>query len=74
MKKFSMALFKLSLLGFLLIGAVLVLGQLLGLVVRSPGIVSGITDVLALPMTVLAAVAGILGFAMSYLYRWDTSD
>lgn len=67
-------LFKVSLIAFLLLGAALVLSQLLGVVVGSGTIVEGVGATLAVPMTVMAGVAGLLGFVMSYVFHWEVSD
>lgn len=69
-----MLLFKICLVGFLTTGTVVVLGQLLGVVLGSAPLVQGVVDALGLTATLLASVAGLLGFAMSYLFHWTSSE
>lgn len=74
LRRVLMALFKVLLVAFLALGSVLVLVQLFGVIVGGSSIVTGVVDVLALPTTVIASIAGILGFAMSYVFHWKSSD
>lgn len=74
LRRALMALFKVLLVAFLVLGSVLVLAQFFGVIVGNSGIVTGIVDMLALPTTVIASVAGVLGFAMSYVFHWKSSD
>lgn len=67
-------LFKVSLVAFLVLGAALVLSQLVGVIVGSGTIVEGVSATLAVPMTVMAGIAGLLGFVMSYVFHWEVSD
>lgn len=69
-----MLLFKICLVGFLAAGTIVVLGQLIGVVLGSPALVQGAVDALGLTATLLASVAGLLGFAMSYLFHWKSAE
>jgi hypothetical protein len=66
--------FRVCLALFLLGGAILVLLQLAGLITGAGPLVVGAVDWVGLPTFALAGVAGLLGFALSYLKGWDTAD
>ncbi|GAA2207710.1 hypothetical protein GCM10009850_031680 [Nonomuraea monospora] len=74
MKSIVMVLFKIGLVLFLTLGVVVVLVQAAGLVIGSPGLVSGAVSALGMAMTVSAGVTGLLGFVMSYLFHWKTGE
>lgn len=67
-------LFKVSLLAFLALGIALVLAQLAGVILGRGPLVEAAAATLAIPMTVAAGVAGLLGFVMSYVFHWEVSD
>lgn len=73
-QRVTMPLFKLGLAVFLLLGIIVVVCQAIGIVIANPGLASGVTDHLGLPMTVAAGSTGLLGFVMSYVFPWDNSD
>ena len=66
--------FRVCLALFLLGGGIVVLLQAAGLVTGSGPLVEGAVEWVGLPTFVLAGVAGLLGFALSYLKGWDTAD
>ncbi|MEV0384671.1 hypothetical protein [Nonomuraea sp. NPDC050643] len=74
MKRLTMVLFKIGVVLFLALGVGIVLVQAAGLVVGSPGLVSGAVSALGMAMTVSAGVTGLLGFVMSYLFHWQTGE
>ncbi|WP_433429361.1 hypothetical protein [Nonomuraea sp. CA-141351] len=74
MKRLTMILFKIGLVLFLALGVVVVLAQAVGLVFGNPGLVSGAVSALGMAMTVSAGVTGLLGFVMSYLFRWKAGE
>lgn len=69
-----MAVFKVVLIAFLALGAVVVLTQLVGTILGRGDIVSGVVDLLGLPMTASASIAGLLGFIMAYTFHWKSED
>ena len=66
--------FRVSLALFLLGGAVVVLMQAIGLVAGTGGLVEGAVSWVGTPTYILAGLSGVLGFVLSYLKGWDTSD
>ncbi|WP_210604074.1 hypothetical protein [Brevibacterium oceani] len=74
LRRALMALFKVLLVAFLVLGSVLVIVQLIGVIIGGSSLVVGVVDALALPTTVAASAAGLLGFAMSYIFHWKSSD
>ncbi|MFI7636475.1 hypothetical protein [Nonomuraea sp. NPDC049400] len=48
--------------------------QAIGLLIGNPGLVSGAVSALGMAMTVSAGVTGLLGFVMSYLFRWKAGE
>ncbi|ADD41326.1 hypothetical protein [Stackebrandtia nassauensis] len=66
--------FRTSLLLFLLGGAIVVATQAVGLVGGNGPLVEGAVTWVGTPTYVLAGLAGLLGFVLSYLKGWDTSD
>ncbi|MCT1656855.1 hypothetical protein [Brevibacterium luteolum] len=69
-----MTIFKVMLVAFLTLGAVVVLTQLVGTVLGRGDIVSGVVDSLGLPMTLTASIAGLLGFIMAYTFHWKSEE
>ncbi|MEU7836969.1 MULTISPECIES: hypothetical protein [unclassified Nonomuraea] len=74
LKRVTMALFKIGLVVFLVLGVVVVLIQAVGLVAGTPGLVSGAVSSLGLAMTVAAGATGLFGFVMSYLFHWKAGE
>ncbi|WP_190823453.1 hypothetical protein [Saccharopolyspora pogona] len=72
-RRITMPLFKLGLAVFLLLGVIVVGAQAVGVVTANAGLVSGVVDSLGKAMTVAAGVTGLLGFAMSYLFKWQNA-
>lgn len=66
--------FRATLALFLLGGAIVVATQAVGLAVGGGGLVEGAVTWVGTPTFVLAGVCGLLGFVLSYLKGWDTSD
>ncbi|QUX27558.1 hypothetical protein KGD83_19890 [Nocardiopsis akebiae] len=60
-------LFKLGLLACFLLGALLVAGQLAGVVARRPDWITTTSDLLFVPAVAAAAAFGVLGFLANYL-------
>ncbi len=71
-RRITMPLFKTGLVTFLLLGLVVVASQAIGVAGRDPGLVSGVLDGIGKAMTVVAGLTGLLAFAMSYLFSWDS--
>ncbi|GAB2879903.1 hypothetical protein [Streptomyces mayteni] len=71
-RRVAMPLFKTGLVAFLLLGVVVVGAQAVGIALRDGDLVSGVLDGAGRAMTVTAGLTGLLAFAMSYLFRWDT--
>ncbi|RCV49365.1 hypothetical protein [Marinitenerispora sediminis] len=61
------ALFKLGLLTCFALGALLVAGQLAGVILQRPEWVAGTSDLLFVPAVTAAAAFGVLGFVAGYL-------
>ncbi|MFE1169693.1 hypothetical protein [Nocardiopsis sp. NPDC058789] len=61
------ALFKIGLVCCLALGALLVLGQMAGVLVQRPEWVTGASDLLFVPSVGAAAAFGVLGFIGNYL-------
>lgn len=59
--------FLLSLMGFILIGIVLVLGQVLGVVIQSSTLIIKSNEFLSTTAFILSAIAAILGFILHYI-------
>lgn len=74
LKRATMTLFKIGLVVFLALGVTVVLAQAAGLAAGDPGLVSGAVSSLGTAMTVAAGVTGLLGFVMSYLFRWQAGE
>ncbi|MEV5538362.1 hypothetical protein AB0L13_16015 [Saccharopolyspora shandongensis] len=72
-RRIAMTLFKLGLVVFLLLGVIVVGAQAIGVVTANAGLVSGVVDGLGKAMTVAAGVTGLLGFTMSYLFKWQNA-
>ncbi|MER7011574.1 hypothetical protein ABT324_09135 [Saccharopolyspora sp. NPDC000359] len=72
-RKVPMVLFKVGLAVFLLLGAAVVGAQAVGVLTANAELVSGAANSLGKVMTVVAGITGLLGFAMSYLFRWDST-
>ena len=66
--------FRASLALFVLGGVLVVLAQLAGLVTGGSALITGAVTWVGTPTYVLAGVCGLLGFVLSYLKGWDTSD
>ncbi|WP_156914595.1 hypothetical protein [Thermocrispum municipale] len=66
--------FRVSLALFLIGGVVVVVTQAIGLVVRNGPLVESVVEWAGTPTYVLAGIAGLLGFVLSYVKGWDTSD
>ncbi|MEO3752289.1 hypothetical protein [Streptomyces sp. B6B3] len=71
-RRVTMPLFKTGLVVFLLLGLVVVVSQAIGVAGGDPGLVSGAVDTIGRAMTVVAGLTGLLAFAMSYLFSWDS--
>ncbi|WP_291799112.1 hypothetical protein [Brevibacterium sp.] len=56
-------LFTLAILVFLLLAAILVFSQVLGLVIGQPALITGASDLLLQPSIIAAIFVGLLGFA-----------
>lgn len=54
--------FIVSLIAFLLLGAILVIGQLAGLIFQQGELIIKVNDLLAKPAFILSSIAGVLGF------------
>ena len=61
------ALFKIGLVCCLALGALLVLGQMAGVLLQRPDWVTGASDLLFVPSVGAAAAFGVLGFIGNYL-------
>ncbi|MGW9349345.1 hypothetical protein [Nocardiopsis flavescens] len=61
------ALFKIGLLSCFALGALLVLGQLAGVVAQRPEWVTGASELFFVPTIAAAAAFGVLGFIGNYL-------
>ncbi|HZE40448.1 MAG TPA: hypothetical protein VE172_16730 [Stackebrandtia sp.] len=59
---------------FLLGGAIVVATQAVGLIVGGGGLITGAVTWVGTPTYILAGLSGLLGFGLSYLKGWDTSD
>jgi hypothetical protein len=66
--------FRLSLALFLLGGVLVVAVQAVALVAGAGSVVEDVVVWVGTPTFVLAGVAGLLGFVLSYLKGWDTAD
>ncbi|GAA1209599.1 hypothetical protein [Prauserella alba] len=66
--------FRVCLALFLIGGVVVVATQVLGLVAGNGPLIEAAVEWAGTPTFVLAGVAGLLGFILSYLKGWDTSD
>lgn len=69
-----MAVFKLLLVTFLVLGSILVLTQLGSVIIGAKGTLVTILDALELPVTIGASATGLLAFAMSYIFNWERSE
>ncbi|MFF7828398.1 hypothetical protein ACFZCM_24580 [Streptomyces rochei] len=67
-------LFRLTLVGFLAGGVLLVLGQTLGLVVGDAGWVAAVEEHAGPPTFVVAGICGLIAFLLSYLTPEKTED
>lgn len=73
-RRVTMPVFKVGLATFLLLGVALVVLQAVGLIIADPGLVSGASSYAGKAMTIIAAVTGILGFVMSYVFPWQRGE
>ena len=73
-QRVTMPVFKAGLATFLLLGVALVGLQVVGLVTADPGLVSGASAYAGKAMTITAAITGILGFGMSYVFPWRSGE
>ncbi|MBV6760387.1 hypothetical protein [Rhodococcus opacus] len=67
-----MLLFKIGFVVFMLSGIVLVLIQAAGLLLGNAELTINTIPGLAETMTISAGLTGLLAFAMSYVFDWDT--
>ncbi|CAL9285766.1 hypothetical protein SUDANB135_01067 [Streptomyces sp. SudanB135_2055] len=67
-------LFRLTLVGFLAGGVLLVLGQTLGLVVGDAGWVAAVEEHAGPPTFVVAGISGLIAFLLSYLTPEKAED
>ncbi|MEC5423340.1 hypothetical protein QGM71_07490 [Virgibacillus sp. C22-A2] len=66
--------FKTSLILFVFLGILLVLGQLVGLIIVNGQFMIAVYDVLS-PLTfILSAIAAILGFLLNYIKKEDNEE
>jgi hypothetical protein len=72
-QRITMALFKVGLVAFLVLGIIVVVSQAVGIAGGDAALVSGAVDGLGKAMTISAGLTGLLGFAMSYLFKWNNS-
>ncbi|MCI2420208.1 hypothetical protein MOQ72_22445 [Saccharopolyspora sp. K220] len=70
-RRITMPLFKCGLAILLLLGIIVVGAQAIGVLTGNAALVSGVVDGLGKAMTIAAGVTGLLGFAMSYLFKWQ---
>ncbi|MBR8742105.1 hypothetical protein [Nocardiopsis sp. MG754419] len=68
------ALFKIGLLCCFTLGALLVLGQLAGVLAQRPEWVTGASDLLFVPTIGAAAAFGVLGFVAGYLEPRESEE
>ncbi|GAA4615177.1 hypothetical protein [Saccharopolyspora hordei] len=73
LRRVLLVLFKVGLAVFLLLGVAVVGAQAVGVLTADPALVSGAADGLGTAMTVVAGATGLLGFAMSYVFRWEST-
>ncbi|KMS82836.1 hypothetical protein [Prauserella rugosa] len=66
--------FRVCLALFLIGGVIVVAAQAFGLLVGNGPLVEAAVEWAGTPTFVLAGAAGLLGFILSYLKGWDTSD
>ncbi|CAL9642123.1 hypothetical protein SUDANB145_06361 [Streptomyces sp. enrichment culture] len=67
-------LFRLTVIGFLAGGLLLVLGQTLGLIVGDAGWVTAVEEHAGPPTFVIAGISGLIAFVLSYLKPEETPD
>lgn len=67
MQKIIKQCFLLSLMGFVLIGILLVLGQVFGLIIQSSAFIIKSNEYLSTIAFTLSAIAAILGFVLHYI-------
>jgi hypothetical protein len=69
----ALSLFKIGLVIFLLSGIVLVIIQAFGLAIGNEELTVTTIPGLTQTMTITAGITGLIAFAMSYIFKWDTS-
>ncbi len=67
MQKIIKQVFLLSLMGFILIGILLVLGQVIGLMIQNSALIIKSSEYLSTIAFTLSSIAAILGFVLHYL-------
>lgn len=67
-------LFMIGLVGFLVLGSVIVLVQFAGVLTANGVLTTGIFKSLGKTTFVLSAITGLIGYVQSYLYGWKSGD
>jgi hypothetical protein len=59
---------------FLVLGSIIVIGQLYGVITGNGALTVGIAKSLGKTTFYVAAVVGLIGYVQSYLYGWKSGD
>lgn len=74
MRKLVEALFWISLAAFILLGAVVVVGQILGTIAFQPAWVAGLAGVPSTAAFVMSTVCALAAFTLQYIGRPDAAE
>jgi hypothetical protein len=66
--------FVIGLVTFLVLGSIIVIGQLYGVVTGNGALTMGMAKSLGKTTFYIAAVIGLIGYIQSYLYGWKSGD
>lgn len=74
LKKFLDVLFLITMVLYVLLAAVIVLGQTVSLFTLNGELCAWFMDTFLVPACAICSCTGLIAYGMSYIYRWNAQD
>lgn len=74
LRSFLDTIFVIGLVSFMVLGSILVFGQLVGAFTLNGALTIKSSDILAKPAFVIASITGLIGFLGAYIHGWKMGE